>query len=43
VYKAASWKVPAKGVRYNLLDDASFDHMIEVCDWSGRYLYSAVT
>ena len=39
VYKAAGWKAPAKHVRYNLLDDASFARMLEVCDWSGGYLY----
>lgn len=39
VYKAAGWKAPAKHVRFNLLDDASFRRMIETCDWSGRYLY----
>lgn len=39
VYKAAGWKAPAKHVRYNLLDDVSFARMIEVCDWSGGYLY----
>lgn len=39
VYKAAGWKAPAKHVRYNLLDDASFDRMLEACDWPGGYLY----
>lgn len=39
VYKAAGWKAPAKHVRFNLLDDASFARLIEVCDWSGGYLY----
>lgn len=39
VYKAEGWAKPAKHVRYNLLDDASFTAMIEACDWSGGYLY----
>jgi len=39
VYKSAGWKAPAKHVRFNLLDDASFARMIEVCDWAGGYLY----
>jgi hypothetical protein len=39
VYKAATWKQPAKIVRYNLLDDNSFNDMIEKCDWAGSYLY----
>jgi hypothetical protein len=39
VLKAAGWKAPAKGIRYNLMDDASFARMIEVADWSGGYLY----
>jgi hypothetical protein len=39
VYKAAGWRAPAKGVRYNLLDDASYARMIEVADPYGSYLY----
>jgi hypothetical protein len=39
VYKAASFKAPAKHVRFNLMDDASFARMIEVATWSGGYLY----
>lgn len=39
VLKAEGWRKPAKHVRYNLLDDASFTRMIEVADWSGGYLY----
>lgn len=35
--KAASWKVPAKGVRYNLLTE--MDVVEANFDWSGRYLY----
>lgn len=40
VYKAAGWKAPAKGVRFNLLDDDSFNRMMTVCDRTGGYLYA---
>ncbi len=39
VYKAASWKGPAKGIRYNLLDDKSKQEMYKRADWSGSHLY----
>jgi hypothetical protein len=39
VYKPASWKSPAKHIRYNLLDDNSFDNCISRADWAGGYLY----
>ncbi len=39
VYKAASWRAPAKYARFNLLDDVSFALALERCDWSGSYLY----
>ena len=39
VYKSASFKTPAKGVRYNLLDESSRENVLANCDWSGRYLY----
>lgn len=39
VYKPASWRAPAKHVRYNLLDDASFAECLRRADWAGRYLY----
>lgn len=39
VYKPASWKAPAKHVRYNLLDDLSFETCLEKADWFGSYLY----
>lgn len=38
-YKAASWKAPAKHVRYNLLDDQSRTEMFRRADWAGSYLY----
>jgi hypothetical protein len=39
VYKPASWKAPAKHVRYNLLDDQSFETCLHNADWAGGYLY----
>ena len=39
VYKSASWKAPAKGVRYNLLDDDSRELCYSKCDPFGGYLY----
>lgn len=39
VYKPASFRAPAKHVRYQLLDDASFENMLKRADWSGGYLY----
>ena len=38
VYKAANWAAPAKGKRFNLLED--FDRILEMCDPSGGYLYN---
>lgn len=38
-YKAATWKSPAKGIRYNLLDDKSREEMYKRADWSGSHLY----
>jgi len=40
VYKSASWKSPAKGVRYNLMDDKSREEMYQRVDWAGGYLYA---
>ena len=39
VYKPASWKAPAKYVRFNLLDDNSREECFARCDWAGGYLY----
>ena len=39
VYKAASYKAPAKIVRYNLLNIASRDLCFANADWAGGYLY----
>lgn len=39
VYKPASYKAPAKHVRYKLLDDESFKTCLENSDVHGSYLY----
>ena len=39
VYKAASVKAPAKGVRFNLLIIKEREFVLENCDWAGGYLY----
>ena len=41
VYKPASWKAPAKHIRYTLLDDNSREECFARCDWAGGYLYMA--
>ena len=40
VYKPASVKAPAKGVRFNLLLIKDREHILENCDWAGGYLYN---
>ncbi len=40
VYKSASWKSPAKGVRYDLRLIKDREWLFENADWSGGYLYS---
>ena len=40
VYKPASTKAPAKGERFNVLDQASRDLMLMECNWAGGYLYA---
>jgi hypothetical protein len=37
VYKAANWKSPAKGIRYNLLTDP--ETCYRKAEWAGGYLY----
>ena len=39
VFKPASWRGPAKIVRYNLLDEVSYGHCLARADWAGGYLY----
>ena len=38
VYKPASIKAPAKGVRFNLLIIQEREFVLENCDWEGGYL-----
>jgi hypothetical protein len=40
VYKAASWKAPAKGVRFNLNIIKEREWLFENADWAGSYLYA---
>ena len=40
VYKSASWKSPAKGVRYDLRLIADREYLLEKADWAGAYLYA---
>ena len=39
VYKSASWKAPAKGVRYDLRLIEDREWLLENADWAGGYLY----
>ena len=40
VYKSASWKAPAKGVRYDLRLIKDREWLLEHADWAGSYLYA---
>ena len=40
VYKSASWKAPAKGVRYDLRLIEDREYLLQNADWSGGYLYA---
>ena len=40
VYKSASWKSPAKGVRYDLRLINDREYLLKNADWSGGYLYA---
>jgi len=40
VYKAASFKSPAKGVRFDLRLIEQREWVLENCDWAGGYLYA---
>ena len=40
VYKSASWKAPAKGVRYDLRIINQREWLLENADWCGSYLYA---
>jgi len=39
IYKSASWKSPAKGVRYDLRLIKDREWLLENADWAGGYLY----
>ena len=39
VYKSASWKSPAKGVRYDLRIIEQREWLLENADWASSYLY----
>ncbi len=39
LYKAASYKAPAKGVRFDLRLIQQREWVLENCDWAGGYLY----
>jgi len=39
VYKAASFKAPAKGIRFNLCIMSDREWLMEHADWAGSYLY----
>jgi hypothetical protein len=40
IYKSASFKSPAKGVRYDLRLIKDREFLLEKADWSGSYLYA---
>jgi hypothetical protein len=40
VYKSATWKSPAKGVRYDLRIIEQREWLLENATWSGGYLYA---
>jgi len=39
VYKSASWKAPAKGVRYDLRLISDREWLLKNADWASSYLY----
>jgi hypothetical protein len=40
MYKSASWKSPAKGVRYDLRIIEQREWLLENADWASSYLYA---
>jgi hypothetical protein len=40
IYKSASWRSPAKGVRYDLRIIEQREWVLSNADWSGSYLYA---
>ena len=43
LYKSASWKSPAKGVRYDLRLIEEREFLLKDADWAGGYLYMTST
>jgi len=41
LYKSASFKAPAKGVRFDLRIIKDREFVLENCDWAGGYLYQS--
>ena len=41
LYKAASWKAPAKDVRFDIRIIEQREFVLENCDWAGGYLYKS--
>ena len=41
LYKPASWKAPAKDVRFDLRIISEREWVLENCDWAGGYLYKS--
>ena len=41
LYKPASWKAPAKDVRFDLRIIEQREWVLENCDWAGGYLYKS--
>ena len=39
LYKSASWKAPAKGVRFDLRIIRDREYLLQNADWAGGYLY----
>ena len=39
VYKSATWKAPAKGVRFDLRIIRDREYLLQNADWAGGYLY----
>ena len=40
IYKSASWKSPAKGVRYDLRIIEQMEWLLQNADWASSYLYA---
>ena len=40
LFKSATSKAPAKGIRFNLLNEDHMEWLLENADWSGGYTYA---